>query len=672
MKADNMWKLGKVLILAGVLFCLAGCKMENSEQVQVESDSVQVDSISAKGVNAGRLGTIQSEKRSSGVEESPALDTQEKTGEHASQEDSLEEDKSQEAGKFSAAGDPAMVTESASTETTEQDAAGEEAEEEIAQEEERELTEQELKKLQWSLRSSDNGFFACLYHRPEEIDWQQVFYLGAGMNIGLDEGQLEMIRENMREEIRQKRIEEQELWDLYLVSNDIYEETEEEEEAPEEEVIEVNINAGNVTTLTLRSIQNFVRNRTGIEYSEMRKPLQWKQLTRNVFYFVHEDSNRVQVKLVSATVQGNLYHLYYRLHNKRGVTEPEYVMTVEIDGNKWKYVSNLSVNQTPPETFLNIDFYSGAELARLQGAKEMIDPFKDEDNGEEHFERQEQGAPDAGRKAGSKEPEPKVYWAVVTALRDNTRVSVEKAYLDDEISEGLAAEGFFIPGRSVATVVLQEGEKLGIKVTLEDVPKVRLWAADSHYFAEYDFGSENYLKRMDQDGNPLSTYVVGHDLNGEKRGTDYEYKEELLSFLSGTWVFYDGNQGSYTATLTFDKDNSVHLSVTGLTYELICAKWNRVYADEGKAPDVLTFGAQDERTQELIDQWYPAIKKRWGDYRVKAVQKDGIQMLYLMPENSGTGCLSCLLPGAVEDADEFVFYRFIGAVQWEDGTEDKG
>ena len=61
-----------------------------------------------------------------------------------------------------------------------------------------------------------------------------------------------------------------------------------------------------------------------------------------------------------------------------------------------------------------------------------------------------------------------------------------------------------------------------------------------------------------------------------------------------------------------------------------------------------------------------------GDYRIKAVQKDGMQMLYLLPENSGAGCLSSLLPGATQDADEFVFYRFIGVQPEEEDPSDKG
>ena len=491
--------------------------------------------------------------------------------------------------------------------------------------------------------------------------------MGAGLNVTLNEGQLDIIRENLREQIRQERQQEKEFWEIYLMSNDMY--LEEEEDADEEEEeIEVNLTAGNVTTLTLRGIQNYVRNKTGTEYSEARHPLDWPQLTRNVFYFVHEDSNKVQVKLIRGTVKGNLYHLYYRLGNKRGATDPDYVMTVEIDGYQWKYISNLSLHQEEPITLLDIDYCSSGEQVRLLGAKEMIYTVEEEDGQarEDAFEAQQ----DAKGKTKAVTA-PKNYWAVITAREDNTRIVVEKAYLEDEISSGLAAEGFFIPGERYAEVFLQKGEKIGIRVSLEDVPKARLFATSGNYYGEYAFGSENPLKRVESDGMPKSTYVVGHDIESEDRGTGYQYKDELLSFLKGTWVFYDGMQGDYTAQLVFDENDMVHLSVEGLTYELQIAKWNRVYADEGLAPDVVTFQAADEKTQEMINQWYPSIRKKMGDYRIRAVQKDGMQMLFLTPENSGAGCLNYLIPGAKEDSDEFVFYRFLGSTQ-EDGDDKKG
>ena len=542
---------------------------------------------------------------------------------------------------------------------------GQEPEAELTEEEEeRELTEQELKKLQWSIRSSDNGFFACLYDRPEEIDWEQVLYSGAGMNVALNEGQLDIIREALREEIRLKREKEEELWYQYLSANSRFleeQDGEDEEEQEQEEEIEVNLTAANVTTLTLRSIQNFVKNRTGMEYSEARHPLNWPSLTRNVFYFVHEGNNRVTIRLISAKVKGNVYTLYYRRDNKRGATEPEYVMVVEREGNQWKFISNLSLNQTPPITMLDIDFYNNGEMARLQGTREMIAAYQEE-MGEPSVQQPE---PKSSQKTAGQQFKP--YWAVITAREDNTVLHVENAYLGDDISTELAGEGYFIPADEIASITLQKGEKIGVRVALEDIPKYRVWASCGDYYGEYAFGSENPLKRNEEDGTPKSTYVLGHNVDGEGRGTSYQSKEELLNFLKGTWVYYDSTMGDYTAKLCIGGENEIEISMPGLTYRLVISKWNRVYVDEKGAPDVVTFQTVDEATQELINQWYPAIKKRLGDYRLRAIQRDGMQILYLTPENAGVGCLNYLLPGADESMDEFVFYRFLGTQAQQQG-----
>lgn len=659
-------KLKNRMILFGIvllLLSMSGCGKEDVSAVQAAT------AIQESQVQAGRDPDSVKQLQSPEPEEKTSDDSE--SGNEVRQNTESADRRKQAVAAVQIAEESDRVASEESVQKSEQESVQkteaevvQEAEMEVsleseteAEEEERDLTDQELKKLQWSIRSTDNGFFACFYDRPEEIDWEQVFYTGAGMNVVLNEGQLDIIRENLREQIRQEREKEEELWYQYLSSNSLFleeaEESEEEEE-PEEEEIEINLTAGDVTTLTLRSIQNFAKNKTGLDYSEARKPLNWPVLTKNVFYFVHEGSNKVTVKLMSAKVKGNVYTLYYRRDNKRGATEPEYVMTVEIEGNKWKYISNLSLKQTPPITLLDIDYYTSGELARLQGTKEMIvaaEEVKEEQN------------PSKTAKVSTKAPQS--YWAVITAREDNTVIHVEKAYLGDDVSEELAGEGFFIPGETIASVFLQKGEKLGIRVTLEDIPKYRIWAGSGDYYGEYAFGSENRLNRMEEDGTPKSTYVLGRDLNGEGRGTAYTTKEELLQFLKGTWVYYDSAIGDYTAKLCFDGGDGVSIAMPGLTYHLTVSKWNRIYVDEKGAPDVMTFQSGDEYTQELIEQWYPSIKKRLGDYRLRAIQRGGMQILYLTPENSGVGCMNYLLPGADDSMDEFVFYRFLGVSEEE-------
>lgn len=639
----------------GDLSCVQAATQVQESQVQASREAVPVGEVKKSKTDDSSEGVPVGEMLRSDLKEahraSPVLES---IGENETEET---EDTPAETGQ-----EPELTAEGEEREHTgEEQALAEE-------EEERELTEQELKKLQWSIRSSDNGFFACLYDRPEEIDWEQVLYSGAGMNVALNEGQLDIIREALREEIRLKREKEEELWYQYLSANSRFleeQDGEAEEEQEQEEEIEVNLTAANVTTLTLRSIQNFVKNRTGMEYSEARHPINWPSLTRNVFYFVHEGNNRVTIRLISAKVKGNVYTLYYRKDNKRGATDPEYVMVVEKEGNQWKFISNLSLNQTPPITMLDIDYYNSGELVRLQGTKEMITVSQEESDGQTSSAIEAKESKKGTGKTG--ENLPKFYWAVITAREDNTVLHVENAYLGDDISTELAGEGYFIPADEIASVTLQRGEKVGVRVALEDIPKCRVWATCGDYYGEYAFGCENSLKRIEEDGTPKSTYVLGHNVDGEGRGTSYRSKEELLNFLKGTWVYYDSTMGDYTAKLCIGGEKEIEIAMPGLTYRLVISKWNRVYVDEKGAPDVVTFQTADEATQELIDQWYPAIKKRLGDYRLRAIQRDGMQILYLTPENAGVGCLNYLLPGADESMDEFVFYRFLGTQAQQQG-----
>ena len=177
-----------------------------------------------------------------------------------------------------------------------------------AESEPRELTEQEVKKLQYSVRATDNGFFACTYYRPEEIDWQTVLQGGAGMRVTLSDDQIAWIREGMRAdrvlEAREKALMRGEI-------DDVPEDGGYDPEEPFTEE-ELALSSSNVTALTLRSIQNFAKSRTGLEYSEARKPLEWPIIAKNLLYYVPGEINTVRVEFMKATVCGNVYEIYWR------------------------------------------------------------------------------------------------------------------------------------------------------------------------------------------------------------------------------------------------------------------------------------------------------------------------------------------------------------------------
>ena len=516
-------------------------------------------------------------------------------------------------------------------------------------EEERELTEQELKKLQWSIRSSDHGFFVCMYYRPEEIDWQQVLSLGAGMNVTLSEDQVAQIREKLREE---RLIEEQKKAELMGI-----EPVEEDPENPEpiehpftEE--ELALNAGMITALTPRSVQNFVKNRTGLDYSEARKPLEWQQLGRNLIYFIRGESNGYRVELMSGKVCGNIYELTYRKAGWAREKKPEFVMRAEIENGKWKFISNLPIDQAEPKTLADIEFLSSKELARMQGVKLLLDVSAEEE--EDYFEDEYDDK--------SKTQEPTYYWAVITATEDDCKVSIDRVYRGDEISKELMEQRIYVPGENLCEITLGRGEKIGVKVTLEDVPKLCVRMACGNYFGTYVFGAENHLKRFTKEGFPLSTYLYGRDLSGEKRGTEFTSEAELLRLLEGTWLFYDSEMGEYTASCTFDAKGGLTIHTLGYNYVMAITGFDRIYADvRSDPPDLIKLKSTDEETLELFTKYYPSLKRKVGDYHVKAVQKYGMQMLILSFENNGKDGLCQLLPGADALADEIVLYRFVGA-----------
>ena len=530
-----------------------------------------------------------------------------------------------------------------------------------AESEPRELTEQEVKKLQYSVRATDNGFFACTYYRPEEIDWQTVLQGGAGMRVTLSDDQIAQIREGMRAsrvlEAREKALMRGEI-------DDVPEDGGYDPEEPFTEE-ELALSSSNVTALTLRSIQNFVKSRTGLEYSEARKPLEWPIIAKNLFYYVPGEINTVRVEFMKASVCGNVYEIYWRKAVWSKEKKPEYVMRAEVEKGKWKFISNLPIDEVQPQTLASIDFYLSRTDALVNWPREWIEI--PELPKEEEFEEE----PASSKKKTKDEPVP--YVAVITAEQDNCVISVDRVYTGDEICMELAKKHSYVPGENLATVTLQKGEKIGINVTLEDVPKLRIKVTSGAYYGDYAFGSENWLKRKTKEGVPLPTYVMGRDLAGERRGPEYHSEAELLRLLEGTWLFYDSTMGEYTAALEFTTKGNVTLKTVVETYKMEISGYDRLYVDtRSDPPDVIKLKSTDEETLELFTRYYPKLVRKVGDYRVRAVQKDGELMLMLSFENTGKDGLSALIPGADPLAEEIVLYRFTGTVAEEGEEEHKG
>ena len=520
------------------------------------------------------------------------------------------------------------------------------------QEEERELTEQEVKQLSRSVRSSDNGFFVCTYYRPEEIDWEQVFYNGAGVGMTLTDEQMYELRVRLTEEEAQKNPQPT----PEPTEGEEGEEGEEVQEA-EPELIEI----PGLTVVSLNSIKSFVKSRTGIDYSEMRKPVEWPEFSRNIFYLVHGDSNYTRIELLSGTVKGTEYRIYYRYVGRNKSKDPEYVMTARIEKGRWTFISNLPVDAVEPITMLDVDFYMTRQEIQKLPVKKIYDFSPKVSEDEEDDKEQEKKNTYVPK---GKTPVP--CWAVITARYDNTRICFERSFQDDDISEKLLAERFFIPAGELDEITLRKGEQIAVRAEMQWLPDLRIRAVVGNFSGAYSFGGENHLQRMTKEGLNLSTYVVGYDLDGEGRGTHFKNDKEFLQFLEGTWVYYDSTFGEYSAVINFDKDRHMNIYCYGQDFKIDITKYKKVYVGEDAAPDVMTLRVNDDVSLQKMGTMFYYWKRDLGDYRIRVVQMDGEQILLLSQESNGQDKLYPFFSGADELTEEYAFYRFIGT-----GTENE-
>ena len=227
----------------------------------------------------------------------------------------------------------------------------------------RPLTESELSELTEHLSFEENGFFVCSYDRPEEIDWHEVCYNGAGINRTPTETDYEYF------------------------------------EATFGEVF------GDVEMIYLEDLENFVLEKTGTPYELARKPLQWYTETGNVFLFDHGDTNYQPIEFLDGYVDGYEYLLVYGRYDWQNWGGYRYfVMSARIQDGKWTYHANYLATAPEPRTLLTIDYYETREEAEQAGAGALIDhelSESDEPNG--------------------------ICWALITAQADGVRCDIDHA-----------------------------------------------------------------------------------------------------------------------------------------------------------------------------------------------------------------------------------------------------
>ncbi len=494
----------------------------------------------------------------------------------------------------------------------------------------RELTSREIRQLNEDYDMDDVGFFVCTYSRPEEIEWDEVIYNGAGMGRDLeDEPELKEFLEKYYAE--------------YLEMT-------------------------GVTIVREKDFLRLVKQKTGTDYADARNKLNWEYFDDTALYFhFHGDTNAIPISFTDGTVTEETDgSKTYRLHfdgtdwkNYRFAREFE--ITFREKNGRRTYISNLPADAPAPVELVTIDYYEREQQARRAGASELIDSAYDEDT---EF-------PDSW------------YWAVITASEDGVR------YIIDEISEEIAekgvpyylfgSDGTFIPGNNVASGVLDKGESIAVYVDLSWQPHLKLKVTKDNYYGAVVFGEQNWTNLRDEpEETPRADYVMGHDLEGEHRGVIWEEEEDLVNFLEGSWVWYDKVTGGPGALVTFSDYRRMAIMpfTAGGGYFELYLDYDHIYADSYDAPDLICTKPYNEDTEQQMKE--RSLSRLFGtggtgDYLVSAIQLDGEQILTLDQANNGEGILGYILPGAGENDHSFELYRYTGTMQEENqGGEEPG
>ena len=449
--------------------------------------------------------------------------------------------------------------------------------EEAAQE--RALTAEELDELNDSLNPDENGFFASVYSRPEEIDWTQVFYSGAGIEAEMTDEQVSEYENRNGPAVA----------GLFAVRKE--------------------------------DVERFVKEKTGTDYAEALNGLygNWDEID-DLYVLQHGDTNYRPVEFFEGTVsEDNIYHLHY-IGSDPGsyLPEEEMILTARIEDGEWTYISNLKANVPAPQPLLTIDFYEDEESApELSPAYEIEIEQKPSD---EPFDW---------------------YYAVITAQTDAVKVELTRTEDDSTLEEILMQEGYYRPDESLADFTLDEGECAVVNVNMPWHPVIRISASCGSYYGEYLFGSDNWKHLEDENGIPLQRTVTGHDNSAEDRGPYYRNETGLAGFLEGNWLYEDESTGEVLAAMRIRDFRMADIYIFEDNAE-IAFDYGHLLTPETGAPDLISVSAYDDHTLEKLPAGF-GPGDSLGDYLIAAHQEDGFQILEMLQVNNGYGALGTLL-----------------------------
>lgn len=170
------------------------------------------------------------------------------------------------------------------------------------------LTDEECRQMERFLNDVGSyGFLLSVYEKPQDLDAEQVFYIGAGLaKIGLPEEERE----------------------AYL------EETEEEE-------------APNLFRLSSQQISDHLQYKAGISLDELTSQPDWVYLEDyDAFYQAHgdEDTNVCRFEVTDAAVQGDYYRVHYRENRQDAISSgwhiPVYETILKKNGDSYRFCAN--------------------------------------------------------------------------------------------------------------------------------------------------------------------------------------------------------------------------------------------------------------------------------------------------------------------------------------------
>lgn len=162
------------------------------------------------------------------------------------------------------------------------------------------MSSSEMDRIQDKLNSIKyNGFLQSNYMDPLEIDWFEVFYVGAGMDQG---------RPSLK------------VVDEYLDAtgnNEVF---------------------TDLTVLSGEDVKRFVKETTGYDYSEMKKPLDdWVYLKdEDLYIYEHGDTNQTNVHVNAGHYEDDQYNIVYD-----GPGGIPYCVSFIDKGGKFRFLSNL-------------------------------------------------------------------------------------------------------------------------------------------------------------------------------------------------------------------------------------------------------------------------------------------------------------------------------------------